>query len=71
MRPATDTCFQVLIAVSYLPAVVRPVIFRDDKRVFSALLKIRQLLAAHLSQLVKIWFLYIFLLLSHFIFSFL
>ena len=60
--------FQLIIVVLDLLAVMCLVIFCDHKRVFPVLLQFRKFLAAHLSQLVYIRFLSIFLLLSHFLF---
>ena len=54
---------QLIIAVFDLLAVMCLVILRDNERVFAVLLKLRQLLPAYFSQLIQVWFLYVFLLL--------
>ena len=63
--------FQFLKVVFDLLAVVCLLIFCDDKRVLPVLLQLRKFLAAHLSQLVQILLLSVFLLLCHCTFSFL
>ena len=71
------SCDGYILALEFIKAVfdlltvMCLVIFGDNKRIFSVLLQLRKFLAAHLSQLVQIWFLSIFLLLCQCLFSFL